>query len=316
LNYTCKNCGGSFNIPEDISIVTCPYCGYTLNIGIGKLDVEHYFYPAFYDDQKSYERLKKILSRQFGVPKDFSLQLNLVDRLLHYIPLYIFYVEAKAKGVGVDVLEIDYLALPALKVPPVPIPQEYRFPVRGRVYFKPQIIKNSRFYSPTISRDELEKFAKSRILSRFSMELDLAGRGIEAKIDSKCDGLVHYPIWEFKYNYKDFSLNGFVDAVNGEVLYGQYIVSTMRRMFSISMGVGLIFSGAFIGLVSGLMFSAPIIGLIGGLPSAFAGAIPLFMKGAYKVQTYVLNVFGSSEREKSLGKELLEAVKFIGRISI
>lgn len=316
MNYTCKNCGGSFNVPEGVTVITCPYCGFTVNIGIGKLDVEHYFYPVIYDAQRAYERLKYILSRQFGVPKDFSLQLNLVNRVLHYIPLYVFYVEGKAQGSGMDVLEVDYLALPAFKISPIPIPQEYTFPVRGKVYFKPQIIRDAVFHSPTISRDELENIAKSKLYFRFSRELDLSGRGIEAKIDSKCDGLVHYPIWEFKYNYRDYSFNGFVDAVNGEVLYGKYIVSTFHRTFSLSLGIGLVCAGGFIGLISGLIFSMPILGVIGGLIPSFAGAFPLFMKSAYKVQTYSLNVFGRSERDKSLGKELLDVMKVIGKIGI
>jgi len=315
LNYTCSNCGGSFDVPETVSVVTCPYCGLTVNIKVGKLDFEHYFYPAIYDAQTAYGRLKSILSRQFGVPKGFSDQINLMGRVLHYIPLYLFYVEGRSKG-GPEVLEVEYVALPALKMLPVPIPQGYSFPVRGKIYFKPQIVKDAKFYSPTVSIDDLEKIARARIYNRFSRELDLVGRRLEAKIESRCEGLVHYPIWEFKYSYLNYQFNGFVDAVNGEVLYGQYLFSTMHRTISMSLGVGLIFAGAVIGLISGLVLSAPLIGLIGGVPPAFAGAISLFMKGAYKVQTYTLKVFGTYEREASLGKGIIEAVKFIGRIPI
>ncbi|MEM2137302.1 MAG: hypothetical protein QXI93_05035 [Candidatus Methanomethylicia archaeon] len=316
MSYTCSNCGASFNIPEGITIVTCPYCGMTINISIGKLDVEHYFYPTIYDTQRAYNRLKSILSRQFGVPRDFSDQLNLISRVLHYIPLYVFYVEGKTSSGSVEVLEYDYVALPSLKMPPVPIPEDYRFPVRGKVYFKPQIIKDAHFYSPTISRDELEKIARAKVYARFSRELDLAGRGLEANINSRCEGLVHYPIWEFKYNYLNFSFNGFVDAVNGEVLYCQYLVSTMHRTFSLSLAIGIVGLGVALGFSIGLLLSAPFIGLFGGLSSSLFGAIPLFMKSAYKFQTYVLKVFGVGEKEKSLGKELLDAIKFVSRIGI
>lgn len=311
MDYTCKNCGGIFNFPKGIRIVTCPYCGFTINIDTDKVDFEHYFYPIIYDDNRAYAKLKAILSRQFGVPKDFSNQMNLISRILHYIPLYLFYVECKASNGTTEVLEVDHIILPALRFSPIPIPNNYRFPVRGKIHFKPGIIKNAYFHMPSVLKDELEDIAKVKVSSRFYRELDLAGKNSKIDLISRFEGLIHYPIWEFKYSYLKYQFNGFVDAVSGEVLYGQYPISVMHRTLSTSVGIGFISAGILIGLFLGALFSTPMIGLIGSLPPAFIGALPLFMKGAYKIHTYTLKFFEEVEISEGKYGKLLKIIKSI-----
>ena len=305
LKLTCPHCGASFEVPPNVTVATCSYCGTTFRVDNKELQFSHQFYPVTYDSNAAYEQLKALLSRQFGVPSNFSDQVVLVGRRLHYIPLYVFYVEGSSGSGDSAVLESDYVVLPSMRILPVPIPAEYKFPVRGKIYFKPQMLKDGQFYSPQLSVEYLEEFAKSKIYNRLAGEVQLASPGAEISLNSRCESLVHYPIWELKYSYLKFNFVGYVDGVCGEVFSAEYPISTIHRTLSLSLASGLMISSLAVGAFVGSFFASPIVGLIGGVIPAVLGAVPIFRRSAFKVQRYVPQIYGEIS-EKSDFESLIK----------
>ncbi|RLE57109.1 MAG: hypothetical protein DRJ30_00690 [Candidatus Methanomethylicota archaeon] len=315
MKLKCSHCGGEFEVPEDVNIATCPYCGTTFEISTGKLESKHYFYPMIYDSNEAYETLKAILIRQFGIPSDFKEKVSLISRHLHYLPIYIFYVEGKAECEGTEILEAEYVAIPSMRILPIPIPAEYRFPIKGRVYFKPQMLKYGKFYSPQLKIEHLEKYAKARVYRRISGEVELACPKAEVTLNCKCEGLTHYPIWELQYVYAGFKLRGVVDAVSGEVFSAQYPMSTFHRGMAIGMSLSILASGMAIGWMIGQISSHPLIGIIGGIIPAVAGALHPLRKSAYKIQEYRSQTHGELMDESGTENVIKEGLKIVSLIS-
>jgi len=307
----CPHCGAEFDVPDGVSAAVCPYCGTTINVATREVEVEHYIFPVIYDLNKAYGKLKAIVSRQFGVPIDLSDASNLIFRRLHYIPLYVYYVEGRAICKDSEVLEIDYVAIPALKIAPVPIPENYRFPVRGRQYFKPAILEMGKYYTPALSKDAVEKYAKSKIYYRLVSEARLSCPEAPIKIDCKYGGLVHYPIWELVYSYKNEKFRGIVDAVCGEVLFAEYPMSTLHRTYALALAVGMAIGGLIVGLGVGLLFKSTLIGAFGGLIAGIAGAYPPFTKSAFKKQEYKPPFYGKLMKEDELASLLRRGFKLV-----
>ena len=314
----CPHCGAEFKVPSEVKIATCPYCGTTLNIETNEIETEHYIFPVIYDDNRAYGKLKAIISRQFGVPSDLTENSNLKNRQLHYIPLYIYYVEGRALVKSGEAIEVDTVAIPALRIIPLPIPSNYKFPVRGRVYFKPSIIKMGKYYSPQLTHDKLENIVKMKIYYRLLGEVKLTHSNSPIDIECKYEGLVHYPIWDFTYEYRRRNYRGIVDAVCGEVLYAEYPMSTIHRTLLFTIAAGLIGSGFAIGMVIGLILKSTLTGIIGGVIAGISGAIPSFMKTAFKKQIYrpkFYSKFSRGEIEKALEKSF-DLIKFIPKIEL
>ncbi|RLE52305.1 MAG: hypothetical protein DRJ26_04875 [Candidatus Methanomethylicota archaeon] len=286
MGMKCPHCGAEFDVPEGTTAAVCPYCGTTINMATKEIEAEHYIFPVIYNLDKAYKKLKAIISRQFGVPVDFSDSATLVHRQLHYIPLYVYHVEGKAICKDSEVLEVDYVAVPALKLAPVPIPENYRFPVRGRQYFKPAILEMGKYYSPALSREALEKFAKSKIYYRLLSEARLSCPGAPIEIKCKYEGLVHYPIWELIYTYQNEKFKGVVDAVCGEVFFAEYPMSTLHRTISLGLAVGVVAGGLLVGLAIGFLLKSALTSAVGGLIAGIAGAFPPLTKSTFKKQEY------------------------------
>jgi len=316
----CTYCGAEFEVPSEVKIATCPYCGTTVNIETGEVDIDHYIFPVVYDNGRAYGKLKAIISRQFGAPSDLLESMNLIDRQLHYIPLYIYYVEGRAETKEGEALEVETLAIPAMKIVPLPIPEKYKFPVRGREYFKPSIIKAGKYYTPQVVPSELEEYVKIKVYTRLISEVKLAKLDVPVEVKCRYEGLVHYPIWDFTYKYRRENYRGIVDAVCGEVLYAEYPMSTIHRTISIAIAAGLIGCGGAIGLLFGLIMKNIVACLLGGTIAGIAGAIPAATKSTYKKQVYkprvYSKIFGESEDLRKLLKIKLPAIELIPEMEL
>ncbi|MCS7364043.1 MAG: hypothetical protein NDF54_01225 [archaeon GB-1867-035] len=282
----CPHCGAEFNVPSGVTTAVCPYCGTTINLKTKEIEAEHYAFPIIYDTNKAYEKLKSIVSRQFGAPADLSKASNLTFRQLHYLPLYIFFIEGRALCKEVEVIETESVAIPALTMLPLEIPAKYRFPVRGRMYFKPSLVEAGKYYTPTMSREEAEKIAKMKIYYRLLGEVKLACPGSPIEIDCKYKGLVHYPIWELEYSYSNERFRGIIDAVCGEVFYAEYPMSTFHRTLALGLAAGMIIGGLIVGIGVGLFLKSIATSAIGGLIAGIVGAIPPLTKSAFRKQVY------------------------------
>ena len=138
----CPYCAAEFRVPSTISYATCPYCGTTIKIAAKSVEREHFIFRLNISRNKAYELTKQFASQQFGAPRDIAERAGYGSVKLHFIPLYIYYIDIRAycgdKEAG---QETGYSAALALENPPIPIPRNYNFPIRGREYFKPAKIK-------------------------------------------------------------------------------------------------------------------------------------------------------------------------------
>lgn len=301
----CPHCGAEFNVPSGVTTAVCPYCGTTINLETRKIEVEHYVFSVLYDTNKAYNKLKAIVSRQFGAPADLSRASSLTFRQLHFLPLYVFFVEGRALCKEAEVIETESVAIPALKILPLEIPVKYRFPVRGRIYFKPSLIEAGKYYSPTLSKEEAEKIAKARIYYRLLGEVRLACPGAPIKIDCKYEGIIHYPIWELEYSYRNEKFKGIVDAVCGEVFYAEYPMSTFHRTLALGLAAGMIMGGLIIGVSVGVFLKTIITSAIGGLITGIIGAIPPLTKSAFRRQVYRPKIYEKTSTTNSTSSSIL-----------
>lgn len=294
----CSHCGAEFKVPSEVTTAVCPYCGTTINLETKEVEAEHYAFPVIYDTGNAYQKLKSIVSRQFGAPANLSKASSLKFRQLHYLPLYVFFVEGSALCEEAEVIEAESVAVSGLTILPLEMPVNYRFPVRGRMYFKPSLIEAGRYYTPNMSKEEAEKIAKMRVYYRILGEVNLACPGAPIKIDCRYEGLVHYPIWELEYSYDNEKFKGIVDAVCGEVFYAEYPMSTFHRTLALGLAVGMILGGLIVGIGVGLLLKSAAISAIGGLITGIVGAIPPLTRSSFRRQVYRPKIYEKTSKMK------------------
>jgi uncharacterized Zn-finger protein len=296
----CPYCKAEFNIPEQIQYVTCPYCGTIFQISTGNIKSEdHFFYPINIDSTLAFKNLLSFLSRQYGAPKDIN-EASLIKRNLYYLPLHLYEGKGYAKCPnGGEVYYETHDAFLALINPPIPITHEYKFPVRGKAYFKPSTLEYGKYYNPEIQEDGFNSFVKSTVYSRVSREIILSCTNPQINVDVRYEGLIHYPFWELIYNYNNNSYKGIVDAVDGIVVYAEYPQELGHRRIFATIGIISIITGLVIGSVSGFFMNTLLLGILGGFIGGIASGLQLLLRSTkQKVKTTQLKERMGTQREE------------------
>ena len=288
--FECPNCSASFPAPDTVSILTCPYCGYTFEAS-SRREWSHFFFPILLDSGSAWRKGYQFIARRYGVPNDFNTS-SLASSSLHNVPFHIFHCEAKAECrysrgfIFRDEKIAEYAEAMDICVPAAltggwidRLLQSHTFSVKNRIYFKPEIMRIGKFYNPTLSYSESLKYASERISKAVMDEAERSCGGDKRVTDVKVKyyGLIHYPFWELKYSYRGKYFNMLIDASSGRVIYVEYPLSKAARTLMLTASTIIITSTTIISGIIGLALGKLAIGLLSGLASSIIASSPILI---------------------------------------
>ncbi len=306
MEVTCPHCSAVFTVPDTVKTVTCPYCGLVFHIGEeGKYEVskvDHYYFPL--DERDPYELLLKFVSRQYGSPADIASASSLTKRVLHYVPVYFFYLHGSAivkpflsnRRTRVEV--VKYLGIPAIGGKLGLLLEDYPFPIRGKRFFEEDVKRAGVFHEPLFDAEEAKKKAEFFLTSALLDEARKSCSSIsdlqEESKNVEYRGLVHYPVWELAYTYKGETYEGWIDGADGRIILVEHPITVAIRATQIAIGIGLITAGLVVGGFTSIIFHS-ILGIVGGIAAGFAGAIqPLIRSVEVKVKASQVRELGGT----------------------
>lgn len=293
---SCPFCRAEYTVPKTYTYATCPYCGTTFRLGRPDAKVDHYLFAAVIDKNSAYRYVKEFALMQVGVAEDLDVNSSFESSYLYYIPLYLYEVNIKAVcrggqevvddiGVKIDVHggeETAYIVKPAVQSTPIPIPQGYGFPARGRRFFKPAVLSDGVYLQPSLDPEAVFEHVKRPYLDKAVNEAAISCRGgYDVNDSSRFIGIAHYPFWLVRYRYRGKAFIAVVDAADGTVLYMEYPLSPKRRMKGLLGGVLALIMGISIAILISVFAGSALTGFIGGAIAALPGfgvALSRFIK--------------------------------------
>ncbi len=294
---TCPYCGATFKVPETAGEATCPYCGAVFVItgrGAEKSSETHFYYPV---DRRAdpYDRLMRFLLRQYAAPKRLRQLSTITARKLHYVPIYMFFVKAQGEARGksriygertVVLEESAVVSVPSSKTMLDSLLENYPFPLAGRRFFNPQIMRMGAYYEPRLDENDAREIAKASVLERLRLEaaesLKEVYHFVPRILNVEPRGLAHYPVWEIHYRYAGDEYTAFVDGATGVVIKAEYPQTVKGRTLAIgaaaaTLGAGVAGGLGYMALVGSHWASTW--ALLAGLVTGGAAAAPAFGRG-------------------------------------
>ncbi len=251
----CPYCGAEYRVPATVTYSTCPYCGTTFRLDKPGARIEHFLFKMMYGSGQAYRLARDFATQQIGAAEDLAEAAEFSDATLYYVPIYIFEINVKAlcteekevleeQGLELTVHggeDVKYYLIPAVDKLPIPLPRDYGFPARSRMYFKPSVLKKGRYLQPVIDpMKTFERLKKDSISEAIEEARISCSKGYHLIDNSKYHGIAHYPFWMIEYVYKRRKYKALVDAADGTVVYLEYPISSKGRLISLLGGVGFI----------------------------------------------------------------------------
>ncbi|GEM_PF-433287 len=303
VRIRCPYCGAEYRVPSTVTYATCPYCGTTFRIDYPEAKIEHYLFKIVYDKNLAYRLARDFASQQVGVVEDLVENSSFVSAELYYVPVYIYEVNVKAlcrgereKIVGDGEVEIDvhggeefsYELVRAVDKLPIPLPKDYGFPARARVYFKPTVLKEGRYIQPSLDPMRVFERVKESGIKKAVEEARIACTGgYEVDDRSRYYGLAHYPFWWIRYRYGGKVYHALVDAADGTIVYLEYPLSMSGLLMGLGGGIASALAAGGIGsFITWYLLKQPLYGFIGGFIAGLPGFLVtasrmIFGKGRY-----------------------------------
>ncbi len=296
----CPYCGARLQVPVTAGEATCPYCGAVFVItdkGSAKPGETHFYYPV---DKRfdPYDRLMRFLLRQYAAPKKLRNYSTIVDRKLHYVPIYMFYVKARGEARGrsrvfgertVMLEESGIISIPASKTPLDRLLEDYPFPLAGRRFFNPEIKRMGIYYEPKLEESDALEIARAELLERLRLEaadsLREVYQFVTRVLDVEPRGLAHYPVWEIRYRYMGEDYTAYVDGATGVVIRAEYPQTVKGRTLALGAAAATLGAGLAGGL--GYMMLAgshwqSLWAVVAGLITGGAAAAPAFSRSVHR----------------------------------
>ena len=340
LLVSCPNCGGTFEVPQGISAVKCPYCGYTITfVNQTVLDMPVYMNAIRVKKAEALEKFVEEMAKQAGVDESFLDKVRKAEVRLVLIPFMIFDSNSRAvfysAGRSGDVAYEGEVAVPlnprlSTVFSDVPLPPVSRVPLDAGLLQSAIVVPmdfNVKAFKPEVREEEVTSFfglVKKRIIVvdkgegydpkeiaerivRKKLQELLMGRGIssaEYRISVKPVAIVYAPFYWFIYGDGvkiEEKLHGFMDASSGEVIVGFYKERESAKMKNVAATVISLLSGVVAGTLTG-NFLLPIL-------VSVLMAIPLGYRSIMKAQP-----FGKKTGFTELGHLYAFVVKYLEEV--
>lgn len=233
---SCEHCGAPLKYSSGEIIVTCPYCGYTVVIDVGKpFTLEHSLLPSNFDEKKAINIVKSWMKSSFIAPTGLALMAKFTDVHLYFLPFWIIRLTATSKYHGL----FERMGSPIEKKGTInkrynwvvftqrktEFPtREFDIPLEGKMpYDFRKIPENAKVLNSEIGEDEAIEMAKQQIRydHQFLAKQEV-DKLIEIETTFKIDDVyyLHAPVWIMRYKYKGKNYQVFLDGCRGEVIKG------------------------------------------------------------------------------------------------
>ena len=267
---SCPNCGGMVPIPEGQLIVRCPFCNQR-SLVRGETGVQRYQLDRRIDGEQATQSMRKFLSGHRAIAADAARKATLMESFVAYLPFWTGWARVMAwvfgqkqvgsgdskryeareirvvqdmtwNGAACDVGEFGVDEAPLTNQPLQPFDAE-------------QLHSDGMVFEPVGSASDARQSAEASYQNRVQSEakLDRVGQTFIRYV-RKLMGIVYYPLWVLRYQYRGRSFQVVVDGYSGKPLFGKAPGNTMYRA---AMLVGGAILGSLLAVdVSALVFYA------------------------------------------------------------
>ena len=234
---SCPRCGGMISIPEGQAIVLCPFCDLR-SVVRGEHGVRRYQVPNRIDRKQAESAFKKFLNNNFAIAGSVKREGHLTEVMLMQLPFWVTWGRAVGwvfgrKKVGSDknrhfeprevkvVQEMTWNTA-ACEVGEFGVNQIGLENRPLEPYDSTALHHSGMVFEPTNSAVEALQQARSLFEEEVNRKADLDQIGQTfVRILNPRQGLVYYPLWVMRYEYRGRSFQVVVDGYSGETLYGK-----------------------------------------------------------------------------------------------
>jgi hypothetical protein len=279
---SCPNCGGMVPIPEGQLIVRCPFCDLRSMVR-GETGVQRYQLRRRIDRQQADQSLRRFLSGHSAIARDAARKADLTEAFVAYLPFWTGWARVLAwifgqkavgsgdqkhyepreirvvqdmtwNGAACDVGEFGVDEAPLTNQPLQPFDAD-------------SLHADGMVFEPTGSVTEARQIAEASYQARVqnSAPLDRLGQTFIRYL-RKLLGIVYYPLWVLRYQYRGRSFQVVVDGDSGQPLYGKAPGNTLYR-------AAMLVGGAILGSLLAVDISAVILYLASQTKGDTAGGL-------------------------------------------
>jgi hypothetical protein len=233
----CPRCGGMLPVPEGQAIVICPFCELR-SVVRGKNGVRRYQVPMRINQAQAEESFRKFLSGNMAIAPTTRREAMLTESFIVHLPFWATWGRAlgwifgnKRVGSGdhqrwepqeVKVVQEMAWNTAACEVGEFGVTQ---VSLEGRPLepFAADLLHRSGMvFEPTGSAQEAQEQARQQFESAVSRKADIDRVSQTfVRIVRLRRGLVYYPLWVMRYNFRGRTFQVVIDGFSGEVLYGK-----------------------------------------------------------------------------------------------
>jgi hypothetical protein len=287
-------------IPEGQAIVICPFCELR-SVVRGERGVRRYQVPTRITQEQAQAAYQKFLTGSLAISRDARRKARLTETLLVHLPFW----AAWGLGLGwtfgqeqvgsgdkkrLEPREIRVLESLSWNAAACDVREfgVYRVALDGRPmepFESEQLHLSGMVFEPVGSRTEAVRLAEVNFQNQVAMlsSLDRTSQAFVRIVRPRL-GMVYYPLWVLRYEYRGRAFQVVVDGYNGDVLYGKAPGNVWYRAAVLVGGMAL---GAFVGIDLGalILSSGDSEGAIGGGLAVFAVGLGI-MYAAYRTFRY------------------------------
>lgn len=256
---SCPRCGGMVPIPEGQAIVICPFCEMR-SVVRGENGVRRYQVPTRVDRAGAEAAFTKFLGSNLAIAGSVRREAKLTEVLLMHLPFWATWGRAlgwvlgrKKVGSGkhrhyepreVKVMQEMTWNTAACEVGEFGVNQ---ISLEGRPlepFDANQLHHSGMVFEPTGSAVDALQQARVQFENAINHKADIDQVSQSfVRIVHQRQGLVYYPLWVLRYEYRGRTFQVVVDGFSGEALYGKAPGSLYFRAGALVGGMAL---GAFL----------------------------------------------------------------------
>ncbi len=258
---TCPKCGGIVPIPEGQTVVQCPYCELR-SVVHGEHGLHHYQVSCRVTRDQAVQAMKGFLGSNMAIAMDARGRSTLSEAFVVYLPFWVGWGRVMAwafgeKQVGSDdhrryeprevkiVEEMSWNGAACdvgeFGVTQVPLTDQQLEPYRPDDLHRVGLV-----FEPVGSETDARQaaFESYQTRTRDRANLDRIAQ-LFVRIARPRLGVVYFPLWVLRYQYRGRTFQVVVDGYSGKILYGKAPGNTLYRAAILVGGMAL---GALIGV--------------------------------------------------------------------
>lgn len=263
---SCPRCGGMIQIPEGQSIVVCPFCDMR-SVVQGENGIRRYQVPNRIDREKAEAAFRKFLSGSLAVAWSAKREAHLTEVVLMHLPFWATWgralgwvfgqkEEGDSKHRHLEPREVKVLQEMTWNTAACDVGEfgvnQVGLKNRPLEPFDTETLhRTGMVFEPTNSALDAQQQAERLFEAEVNHKanLDKIGQTF-VRILNLRQGLVYYPLWLLRYEYRGRTFQVVVDGFSGEVLYGK---APGNLYFRAAVLVGGMAAGSFLSIDVGFL---------------------------------------------------------------